>query len=160
MSIACGAIALATVGMPFLFLCWGNSVSEREIRPLHTHTGSRTHLGLSQLLSGDCCFCWDFLTVQAQQTATHSTQLWQMCSFLLYSLNSAWESCKKNANLHSSPQTAFLQDPVQFLVSFMLFSDQQRYEKNSIITHTLLWCVGTNSTCCCYCWVGTGWRNR
>lgn len=53
---------------------------------------------------------------------------------------------KKKANLLTLPQAAFLQDPVQFLVSFILFSDQQRYEKNSIITHTLLWCVGTNST--------------
>lgn len=56
-------------------------------------------------------------------------------------------------------QTASLQDPVQVLGSFILFSGWQRYEKNSLITHTLLGCEGTNSTCYwSYCWGETGWR--
>lgn len=62
----------------------------------HTPTqDSQTPLDLFQLLSGDCSFCSVFLALQARQTATHSTRLWQMCNFLLYSLNSAWEACKK-----------------------------------------------------------------
>lgn len=72
-------------GKLFLFLC--QMYMREETWSHHTPTQDPQHVSMPQLLSGNCSFCWDLSAVQAQHTVwSHSFyQMWQMCSFLLYS---------------------------------------------------------------------------
>lgn len=90
-----GAKAFLPMGKAFLFLCQGKwYIWKKREAPaiMHPPRIPRRTLACSSFCPGTALFA---LALQAWQTATHSTLLWQMCSFLLHSVNSAWEGCKK-----------------------------------------------------------------